>query len=101
MHVRRQFPGAELISTAGEVKGKDFIPSHFLAMSIGQSDAYMPIHLNHAEALDFLQRNTDFMPATPGWYVATYEATQIGWLKRTPQGWKNHYPMYWRLRQQS
>jgi hypothetical protein len=34
----------------------------------------------------------------PGWYLACYEGTLLGWAKYTAQGWKNHYPMNWRLR---
>ena len=93
-------PRAELIGEAGERKGKDFIPSHFMAMS-GMAHAHFGlINAELAVALDYLQRATDSLPAdgTAGWHLVAYQETILGWVKRTAQGWKNHYPMNWRLR---
>jgi len=98
--VRINLPRAELIANIGEQKGKDFIPSHFLAMSGIQSDNLVTIEMSMNESLDFLERKTpSFEIDHPmGWSIAKYEGSNLGWMKNTQQGWKNYYPMNWRLR---
>jgi len=93
-------PRASLVVDAGELKGKDFVPSHTMAMACIQSNDYEIIDLDLTHALDYLERSTNSLPpvTTPGWYLVRYDATILGWLKSTQQGWKNHYPMNWRLR---
>ncbi len=93
-------PGVRMISHAGELKGKDFIPDHFLSMSAPGIEVASQIELNLHQSLDFLERSTQFITADyePGWYLVVYEGTRLGWAKKTPQGWKNHYPLNWRLR---
>ncbi len=95
-----QFPRATLVSTLGVRKGKDFIPSHFLAMSGYAEHQYPTIDLDHDAALDYLERKTQSLPEVqePGWYLIRFDTTILGWAKSTRQGWKNHYPMPWRLR---
>ena len=93
-------PKAELIASSGEQKGKDFIPAHFLAMS-GLYNKTIPImELGYQTALDYLERQTSTLPQgnSLGWHIIRYEETDLGWAKYTQQGWKNHYPMHWRLR---
>ena len=98
--VLRLFPKAGLVSEAGQLKGKDFIPSHFLAMSGMHSLNAERIDLSLEQSLDFLERNTTTLPQghAAGWYLISYQNTILGWAKNTPQGWKNHYPLNWRLR---
>lgn len=93
-------PRAECLSEAGELKGRDFVPSHFLAMAGTQQDDYTILPVDRSAALDYLERTTNTLPSVknPGWYVISFEETQLGWAKYTAQGWKNHYPMNWRLR---
>ena len=93
-------PAAEAIAEAGECKGKDVIPSHFVAMSDIPITHEGILDLDLDTALDYLQRSTNLSPAleAPGWYLIRYHQTILGWAKRTQQGWKNHYPMAWRLR---
>lgn len=96
MHV----PGAEGIVEAGEIKGKDFVPAHVMAMAGIGDKQYEILDLELSAALDFLERNTNTLPENkkPGWYLIRFEGTFLGWAKCTAQGWKNHYPMNWRLR---
>jgi len=96
MHI----PRAECLAEAGELKGRDFVPSHFLAMAGAQHVDYAILPLDRSAALDYLERTSTTLPPveTPGWYVISFEETLLGWAKYTPQGWKNHYPMNWRLR---
>ncbi len=93
-------PRASLVVDAGEMKGKDFIPSHVMAMAEIQSSEYEIIDLDLTHSLDYLERSTNTLPAVtnPGWYMVRYDTTILGWVKNTQQGWKNHYPMNWRLR---
>jgi 16S rRNA C967 or C1407 C5-methylase (RsmB/RsmF family) len=99
MEVLSRFPRAELIAEAGQIKGKDYIPSHFLPMA-NLHVAIETIELSLDQSLDYLERNTRFLPVNkpPGWYLITFQGTLLGWVKNTVQGWKNHYPLNWRLR---
>jgi 16S rRNA C967 or C1407 C5-methylase (RsmB/RsmF family) len=98
--VIREIPGAELLADPGEQKGKDFIPSHFLAMAKIFHESTPILALDYRTALDFLERQTNTLPTghPSGWYVIQYDQTILGWAKNTQQGWRNHYPMNWRLR---
>lgn len=93
-------PKAEVTGEAGQLKGKDFIPSHFLAMSRHFEKNQLKIELDKDKALDYLERNTHSLPHQEpnGWYLISYEETVLGWVKQTSQGMKNHYPLHWRLR---
>lgn len=94
------FPGMELTGSAGLIKGKDFIPDHFLIMSGIQHEDYPEATVELPIALDYLERNTHTLPKTDiyGWFAISHDGTLLGWAKHTPQGWKNHYPLAWRLR---
>ena len=98
--VLRHFPRAQLTNDAGVQKGKDFIPSHFLAMSGIQHEDYQKLNLEKNISLDYLEREVRSLPMkeAPGWYLATYHSTVLGWVKNSQNGWKNHYPIQWRLR---
>ncbi len=98
--VLQRIPRAEIIAQAGQIKGKDFIPAHFLAMSCIQYAEIKKIELDLEGALDYLERSTMVSSSVNeiGWHLASYDGTLLGWLKYTSQGWKNHYPMNWRLR---
>ena len=93
-------PKAEITAEGGQLKGKDFIPSHFLAMSRLFETNQMMIDLEKEKALDYLERNTQTLPHKElnGWYLVSFEETVLGWVKQTSQGMKNHYPLQWRLR---
>ena len=95
-----KFPKAELLAEAGQLKGKDFIPAHFLTMANLYPPDQKKIVLDHPLSLDYLERNTNTLPLIKdfGWYLICYHNTCLGWAKYTPQGWKNHYPLHWRLR---
>jgi 16S rRNA C967 or C1407 C5-methylase (RsmB/RsmF family)/NOL1/NOP2/fmu family ribosome biogenesis protein len=91
-------PRARSIPIAS-IKGRDLIPNHFLAMShlLENTDS---VSLSTAAALDYLERKVPVLDASlaNGWYVATFEDSRLGWLKKISGSWKNHYPMDWRLR---
>ncbi|HZV71781.1 MAG TPA: hypothetical protein VFG10_19670 [Saprospiraceae bacterium] len=98
--VLQKFPRAEIIVGAGQVKGQDVIPAHSIGMAGVQHADVEKIDLKLEGALDYLERSTTVssLASKKGWYIAMYKDTCLGWLKLTSQGWKNHYPMNWRLR---
>ncbi|MFZ1679163.1 MAG: hypothetical protein WBP41_16395 [Saprospiraceae bacterium] len=98
--VYQRIPRAEIIAQAGQIKGKDFIPAHFLSMSGIPLRDVKKIELDLGGSLDYLERSTMVSSSgnENGWYLASHEGSILGWLKYTSQGWKNHYPMNWRLR---
>jgi 16S rRNA C967 or C1407 C5-methylase (RsmB/RsmF family) len=91
-------PRAKALSMA-TLKGRDLIPAHFLAMSSLLQNVDSVTH-SMEESLDYLERKVPALdPALAnGWYVATFEDSRLGWLKKISGSWKNHYPMDWRLR---
>ncbi len=93
-------PRATLISETMEQKGKDFIPGHFLAMTSWRFPAFGLINLDLDASLGYLERNTGSLPTSgqQGWNLIQYNQSHLGWAKLTQQGWKNYYPMNWRLR---
>ncbi len=93
-------PKASVILCAGELKGRDFVPSQSLATSGLSAAHYKTITVDLSTALDYLERNANTLPIvySKGWYLIEYNGTKMGWAKWTGQGWKNHYPMNWRLR---
>lgn len=99
LEVFNRFPRAELIAEAGQIKGKDYIPAHFLSMANLHGDIEK-IELSLDQSLDYLERNTRSLPMdrSTGWHLITFQGTILGWAKNTAQGWKNHYPLNWRLR---
>lgn len=95
-------PKAELMSQAGELKGKDFIPSHFLVMSGLATGKFPVVDLHLDGALDYLERKTNLPPANAeGWHIVQYKGSQLGWAKNSSNGWKNHYPKSWHLRKRT
>jgi 16S rRNA C967 or C1407 C5-methylase (RsmB/RsmF family) len=101
--VYRHLPGARWLPEAGERKGKDVVPAHWLAMSPSLSDAVPAVDLPRDAALDYLERLIPRdMPVVAGdWHVVRYDGSVLGWMKSTPQGWRNYYPKAWRLRQRT
>jgi hypothetical protein len=95
-------PKAELFPVM-QIKGRDIIPAHFLAMSPALAADIPCLALDKEQALDFLERKIPHLEqALPiGWYVVTFGGSSLGWLKRITGGWKNHYPMEWRLRKRN
>ncbi len=98
--VLMHFPKAMAVVGAGELKGRNFVPGHALATSGMSGAQYESIAVDLSTALDYLERSTSTLPRVDqnGWYLVRFEGIPLGWAKWTGQGWKNHYPMSWRLR---
>jgi 16S rRNA C967 or C1407 C5-methylase (RsmB/RsmF family)/NOL1/NOP2/fmu family ribosome biogenesis protein len=84
-----------------EIKGKDFIPAHQLALSkIISKEAFLSVELELREAIAFLKRESIVMPEnTPRGYVLVhYQGQAIGWVKNLGNRSNNMYPQHWRIR---
>ncbi len=84
----------------GEVKGKDLIPSHQLAMSTVLSDHFPKVELSLGHALQYLSKETIILPQdTPkGFVTATFQGFPLGFLKNLGNRANNLYPSEYRIR---
>ncbi|NJN35546.1 MAG: RNA methyltransferase, partial [Saprospiraceae bacterium] len=79
--LRRKSTGIDI----GEFKGKDFIPSHDLALSTAVSKQIHSVNLSKKEALTFLKKeNLELPNAKKGWVLAQFGDLNLGWLKVLP-----------------
>lgn len=87
----------DLISI-GQMKGKDFIPSHDLAMTDLLIDPDK-ITLSRENAIRYLRKETFILEEKEdGWYLACYDSVALGWIKLAGGKMKNHYPKAWMIR---
>lgn len=84
-----------------EIKGRDFIPTQALAMSISQNASAFPsVELSMAEAQTYLARESVTLPdSTPkGFVLLTYGGRPLGFVKNLGNRSNNLYPKEWRIR---
>jgi NOL1/NOP2/fmu family ribosome biogenesis protein len=84
----------------GEFKGKDFVPSHALALSRWAAADLPAVDLSREQALLFLKKETfDPPPGAPkGWTLARFDGLNLGWLKILPNRLNNYLPQERRIR---
>lgn len=84
----------------GEVKGKDLIPSHSLAMSVASSQPFPEVEVSEEDALRYLSREAMALPVgTPRGYVTvTYDGFPLGFAKNLGNRSNNLYPSDYRIR---
>ena len=84
----------------GEIKGKDFIPSHTLAMSSKLNrEAFATRELMYDEAISYLRREAINIPDAPkGFILLTYRDKPLGFVKNIGNRANNLYPNEWRIR---
>ncbi|MDE6786252.1 MAG: RsmB/NOP family class I SAM-dependent RNA methyltransferase [Muribaculaceae bacterium] len=94
--VRVMSAGVEI----GEIKGKDLIPAHGLAMSTALANPFPKIELPLDAALRYLSRDTIMLPeGTPkGYLTVTYQGFALGFLKNLGNRSNNLYPSEYRIR---
>jgi 16S rRNA C967 or C1407 C5-methylase (RsmB/RsmF family)/NOL1/NOP2/fmu family ribosome biogenesis protein len=82
------------------VKGKDYLPSHDLALSDHlKKDAFFLDELGLFDALAFLKRdNYTFHNSTKGWNIAAYKNINLGFFKNLGNRVNNYFPVEWRIR---
>lgn len=82
----------------GEVKGKDFIPDHSLALSLHKREDLQAIELSKEAALRFLKSETvQADKSSKGWSIASFEGNALGWLKVLDNRINNYFPKEWRI----
>ena len=84
----------------GEMKQKDLIPAHELALStILNRTSFPEIDLTIEEAITFLKRD-DISPQSTvkGWNLITYRNIPLGWVKNLGNRFNSAYPKEWRIR---
>jgi NOL1/NOP2/sun family putative RNA methylase len=81
----------------GIIKGKDFIPSHELAVSVLPKQSLFSIELDKDQALQYLRRKDIFVQGNKGWNLMTYCGLPLGWAKVLPNRVNNYYPPEWRI----
>ncbi|BFG71744.1 rRNA cytosine-C5-methyltransferase [Sediminibacterium sp. KACHI17] len=84
----------------GEIKGKDIIPAHELAMSLLPLAHFNQVAVNTDEALKYLRRQDLQLDTSKGWNLVMYEHLPLGWIKALPNRINNYYPQEWRILKQ-
>lgn len=83
-----------------EQKGRDFAPSHSLAMSQSLNPGAFPlIEVDLDVALSYLRRESVMLPeGTPkGYVLLTYQGQPLGFVKNLGNRSNNLYPCAWRI----
>ncbi len=82
------------------VKGKDYLPSHDLALSDHlKKDSFLSDELSLSDALAFLKRdNFAFRDSAKGWNLARYKNINLGFFKNLGNRVNNYFPVEWRIR---
>ena len=87
--------------TLAEVKGKDLIPNHALAMSTVQvSDAFPREEISYEQAIAYLRKEAIVLSGTTprGYVLLTYKDVPLGFVKNIGNRANNLYPQEWRIR---
>ena len=84
-----------------EMKGRDLVPSHALALSaLLKPDAFPRVELDFQQAISYLRREAFVLPdGTPrGYVVVCFQHTPLGFMKNLGNRANNLYPQEWRIR---
>ncbi len=82
----------------GTVKGKDFLPSHDLALSNFCKRDLPSVELNREEAISFLRSEAPKLKTLlRGWCLATYKGVNLGWMKVLDNRINNYFPKELRI----
>ena len=87
--------------TLAELKGRDALPAHDLAMSTALCpDAFARCELTYLDALRYLRREAIVLPADMprGFVLVTYRDMPLGFVKNLGNRANNLYPNEWRIR---
>ena len=87
--------------TLGEWKGKDWQPSHTLAMSTTfQRDTFPQAELTYEQAIAYLRKEAVVLPpeVSKGYVTLTYRGSVLGFAKNIGNRANNLYPQEWRIR---
>lgn len=88
--------------TVGEVRGKDLIPGHALAMSAAllRTGAFAREDITYEQAIAYLRKEAIALPTTAprGYVLLTYRNIPLGFVKNIGNRANNLYPQEWRIR---
>ena len=87
--------------TLGEIKGKDLIPNHSLAMSTAlATDAFPKAEVTYEQAIAYLRKEGLVLDADVprGYVLLTYQDAPLGFVKNIGNRANNLYPQEWRIR---
>ncbi len=85
----------------GEMKGKDTVPSHALAMSTAlRREAFASVDISREEAVRYLRKETITLPSETerGYVTVCYKGFPLGFAKHLGNRANNLYPQEWRIR---
>lgn len=85
----------------GELKGKDILPSHSLALStLLNREAFPSVELEWDEAVAYLKKETLRLPEgiDRGYVLVCYKQVPLGFVKHLGNRANNLYPPEWRIR---
>ncbi|HVZ25795.1 MAG TPA: hypothetical protein VG842_07070 [Sediminibacterium sp.] len=82
----------------GCVKGKDFVPSHELALSPVNEGQFNRVTLHLPEAQQYVKRmELQLTGIDKGWNLVCYDHHPLGWVKALPNRINNYFPAEWRV----
>lgn len=85
----------------GEVKGKDILPAHNLALSTDlQRESFQTAELDWENAIRYLKKETLLLPEhiEKGYVLVSYRGFPLGFVKHLGTRANNLYPQEWRIR---
>lgn len=85
----------------GVLKGKDWLPSHALAMSLVlRPDVFVHEEIGYEQAIAYLRKEAVVLPDTTphGVVLLTYKRVPLGFVKNVGNRANNLYPQEWRIR---
>lgn len=85
----------------GEIKGKDMLPGHALALSIAlNKEAFTSVELNWEEAIKYLRKEALQLAddVEKGYVLVLYKGYPLGFVKHLGNRANNLYPQEWRIR---
>lgn len=81
----------------GELKGKDFVPHHELALSNLRLSNIATIELDKQDALNYLAKKEFNVKLAKGLALISYVGLRLGWIKVLQNRINNYYPNDWRI----
>ena len=82
----------------GTLKGKDFLPSHDLALSNYIKEGLPAVELSYDDAITYLRCETPkIKPEHRGWCLVKYQGHNLGWIKTMEGRFNNYFPKELRI----
>lgn len=85
----------------GEIKGKDILPGHALALSTAiNKKSFAQAELNWEDAVKYLRKEALILPeqTKKGYVLVHYQGYPLGFVKHLGNRANNLYPQEWRIR---